>query len=477
MPIAAQCGSCSARYKIVDSASGRRVRCRRCGKPFMVPGAAPLEHGPDLRALADLERKGQIVAESAESEFEKYQATIATLTQTSQSERDAAAAKRKSLGRSVTEVATPDYFKRNAIDIAAAKRNANARGAMFESMQNLLSIIGCVALVVCCALGFVDNLAVELLALSAFWVIMFGAYVWVVVLAFIEHWGHGLAVMFVPFYWVYYRYTRSDELSAPVNVLICGFLLRIVLLFAYTKVALHQGAVAMTTPTSYVAAPTTPPGHLNEFGEIEGTGTTQPTMYKGIYVYQRPETKIQRILYYINISTGVDSSLHPPAGFKQELDQLLRDVIKKNGLIEFIGAHLACHLSVIDVGARPQMFTESNGTYVPDDNGKISATIPYLRCTMALDGDEGRLLHEEKQDFREIKIPIKASSPEELQKAIDAYQWKAAMDWFKALHLPDKPMWTEYDQGHWEQKVMPKTQPSQTQESSSPAPDAKATAQ
>jgi len=199
-------------------------------------------------------------------------------------------------------------------------------------------------------------------------------------------------------------------------------------------------------------------------------------MYNGIYVYQRPETKIQRILYYINISTGVDSSLHPPAGFKQELDQLLRDGIKKNGLIDFIGAHLACHLSVIDVGARPQMFTESNGTYVPDENGKISVTIPYLRCTMALDGDEGRLLHEEKHDMREIKEPIKASSPEELQKAIDAYQWKGAMDWFKALHLPDKPMWTEYDQGHWEQKVMPKTQPSQTQESSSPAPDAKATA-
>lgn len=478
MPIAAQCGSCAARYKIVDSATGRRVRCRRCGKPFTVPGAVPVERGPDLRALADLERKGQVVAASAESEFERYQATIATLNQTSQSEKDAAAAKRKSLGRSVTEVATPDYFKRNAIDVAAAKRNANARGAMFESMQNLLSIIGCVALVACCALGFVDNLAVAMLALAAFWMIMFGAYVWVVVLAFIEHWGHGLAVMFVPFYWVYYRYTRSDELSAPVNVLICGFLLRIVLLFAYTKVALHQGAVAMTTPTSYVAAPTTPPGHLNEFGEIEGTGTTRPSMFlNGVAVYERPQAKIQRILYYINIGTGVDSSLHPPIGFKQELDQLLRNQIKANGLIEFDKAHLACYLHVIDLGARPQMFTESNGTYVPDDSGKVSANVPYLRCSFALDGDEGRLLHEEKRDFREIKEPIKASSTEELQKAIDAYQWKAAMDYFKALHLPDKPMWTQYDQGHWEQKVLPKTQPSQTQESSSPAPDAKATAQ
>lgn len=430
--------------------------------------------------MADLERKGQVLTASAESEFENYRATISTLTQTSQSEKDAAAAKRKSHGRSVMEVATPDYFKRNAIDVATARRNANARGAMFESMQNLLSIILCVALIGCCALEFIDNVAVVLFALLAFWVIMFGAYVWIVVLAFIEHWGHGLAVMFVPFYAFYYRYTRREELSAPINVLLCGVVLRIIFFFAYAKVAMQRpGAVEsvvanLSTPA---APPPLKPGQLNEFGEIEGTGTTQPTMWNGVYVYQRPQAKIQRILYYIQLGSGLDGTLHPPAGFKQEFDQLLRDRIKANGLIEFDQAHLACFLHISDLSPRQQTFTKSNGTYVPDENGKVIATVPFLRCNFSLNGDEGRLLHDEKKDLREIKVPIKADSPEELQKAIDAYQWKAAMDWYKALHLPDKPMWTEYDQGHYEVKREPYTRPAQTQESSSPAPDAKATAQ
>jgi len=172
MPIAAQCGSCSARYKIVDSASGRRVRCRRCGKPFMVPGAAPVVHGPDLRALADLERKGQIVAESAESEFEKYQATIATLTQTSQGERDAAAAKRKSLGRSVTEVATPDYFKKNAIDGAKAKRQQKSSrgggGGKFQNAAPLISILLCIAIMGSLAVGIFAPIPINALAFIAF---------------------------------------------------------------------------------------------------------------------------------------------------------------------------------------------------------------------------------------------------------------------------------------------------------------------
>lgn len=446
----------------------------------MVPGAAPTERGPDLRAMADLERKGQVLTASAESEFENYQATIATLTQTSQSEKDAAAAKRKSHGRSVMEVATPDYFKRNAIDIATAKRNANARGAMFESMQNLLSIIGCVALVICCALGFVDNLAVALLALAAFWIIMFGAYVWIVVLAFIEHWGQGLAVMLIPFYAIYYRYTRADEVSAPVNVLICGVVLRVILMFAYTKIALQKGAIAMSTPTGYASAPTTPPGHLNTFGEIDGAGKVVANpLFPNTNIYLRPQAKLERVLYFINLGTDVDGTLHPPAGFKTDLDKLLKDRCKTNGLIEFDQAHLAAFLHINDVGARGQMFTKQGDEYVPDDNGKITAMVPFLRCTFALNGDEGRLLHEDKKDMREIKIPIKADTPQELQKAIDAYQWDQAMKFFKGLHLPDKPMWTEYDQGHNEMnmKWVASTRAAQTQQSSSPAPNAKATGQ
>ncbi|HEX5243818.1 MAG TPA: DUF308 domain-containing protein [Tepidisphaeraceae bacterium] len=425
--------------------------------------------------MADLERKGQVVAASAEAEFENYKATIATLGQTSQGEKDAAEAKRKSLGRSVTEVATPDYFKRNAIDAAKAKRQQNSSGrggggiSERRGLFDILSIVLCTAIVGSLALGVFAPIPLNALGLLGFIIFGFAAFIWLVVVAFIDSWVQGLLVLFCPFYWLYYAFSQGEVAQGPgwaVAVFwFCGLILRPVLSHMRTS---NTGMYARNNGVQ----------RLDSMGEVVGSSAPKPVGMNGaLPYYHRPQAEIQRILYYINIGTGLDGSLHPPAGFKQEFAQLLRDRIKANGLIEFDQAHLACFLHITDIFPHEQMFTESNGTYVPDDNGKVSVKVPYLRCTFSLDGDEGHLLHEEKKDIREIKEPIKASSPQELQEAVDAYQWKAAMDWYKALHLPDKPMWTEYDQGHWEQKVMPKTRPSQTQESSSPAPNAKATGQ
>ncbi|HBH51288.1 MAG TPA: hypothetical protein DDY91_05290, partial [Planctomycetaceae bacterium] len=38
MSIEVQCGSCLERYRVADTLAGRRIKCRECGDPLMVPG-------------------------------------------------------------------------------------------------------------------------------------------------------------------------------------------------------------------------------------------------------------------------------------------------------------------------------------------------------------------------------------------------------------------------------------------------------
>lgn len=79
MPIASQCPACQARYNIVSEAAGRRVRCRKCGKPFYVPGelrtARPL-FTPKM--LAELEETGHSVQNDRDA-WLRYQAYVSML--------------------------------------------------------------------------------------------------------------------------------------------------------------------------------------------------------------------------------------------------------------------------------------------------------------------------------------------------------------------------------------------------------------
>jgi predicted Zn finger-like uncharacterized protein len=77
MPIDAQCGSCTARYRVVDSAAGRRVKCRRCGNAIDLPGeAAPVD---PFAVLSELEKSARPVAVSPDAALIQYRAVMSTV--------------------------------------------------------------------------------------------------------------------------------------------------------------------------------------------------------------------------------------------------------------------------------------------------------------------------------------------------------------------------------------------------------------
>src|SRR5262245_15021504 len=44
--ISIACGSCSAKYRLPDTAAGKRGKCKKCGHEFRVPTDEPLEIAP-----------------------------------------------------------------------------------------------------------------------------------------------------------------------------------------------------------------------------------------------------------------------------------------------------------------------------------------------------------------------------------------------------------------------------------------------
>ena len=141
MPITAQCRSCAARYQVVDSAAGRRVKCRRCGKPMKLAGAEPVATPTvDLRALADLERKGQILAPTPEQEFQQYKATVAQLARP-----DEQAASKKKDFRSISDLASPDVQRKLNKDkeaAAVANQAVSALGSLLTVVGGLIFVLG-----------------------------------------------------------------------------------------------------------------------------------------------------------------------------------------------------------------------------------------------------------------------------------------------------------------------------------------------
>jgi hypothetical protein len=116
----------------VDSAAGRRVKCRRCGGSFNVPGGAEEGVAPplDLRAMAELERTGQLVATSAESEYEQYKTAVA------ERDKPATAVVKKDY-RSIHDLATPDAKKKFALE-TSGKGAANQAGSIAAMLVTAL---------------------------------------------------------------------------------------------------------------------------------------------------------------------------------------------------------------------------------------------------------------------------------------------------------------------------------------------------
>jgi len=196
----------------VDSAAGRRVKCRRCGGSFNVPGGVEEGVAPpmDLRAMGELERTGQVVATSAESEYEQYKTAVAEMA------KPTAVAVKKDY-RSIHDLATPDAKKKFALDAAAAagKGGGSSGGPNFAA-------IGLVAGIVMGALTIFFPI-VALINWIVAVILLLGARAWGTVVAFQDSVTTGFLYLFVPFYPWHYRRTHPVEMRSPVQLGMAGF--------------------------------------------------------------------------------------------------------------------------------------------------------------------------------------------------------------------------------------------------------------
>jgi predicted Zn finger-like uncharacterized protein len=225
MPITAQCRSCAARYKVVESAAGRRVKCRRCGTAMKLSSAEPAATpAMDLRALADVERKGQILASSPEQEFEQYKSAVAALNKPS------ANSNLKKDYRSIHDLAGPGAAKFTA-GTGAAKKKADGSGGLMALA--FLGAAGLAVLATFVPVFFVVNWAIGSIIMTA-------GKIWGTVVVFQDSASAGVMYLVVPFYGWHYRRTHPEEMRKPIQVTLAGFLVIVLTIIALRYGGGHQ---------------------------------------------------------------------------------------------------------------------------------------------------------------------------------------------------------------------------------------------
>jgi len=212
----------------VESAAGRKVKCRRCGNAIKLAGAEPVATPTvDLRAMADLERKGQILAPTPEQEFQQYRSTVAELTKPQQETK-------KKDYRSIHDLAsTPDAKKKLKLeDKKKRKPPKTGLAGMIDTATVIITyiLLAAAAIMSVVAFKFADMFVFAAIFL---WILTIIGYLWMCVVAFMDHWGHGLAVTLLPIYALYYGINNWDNgAKSPFLLLLASRIMGYMLGFA-----------------------------------------------------------------------------------------------------------------------------------------------------------------------------------------------------------------------------------------------------
>jgi predicted Zn finger-like uncharacterized protein len=209
MPIDAQCGSCTTRYRVVDSAAGRRVKCRRCGNAIDLPGqAAPVD---PFAVLSELEKTARPVAASPDAALIQYRAVMSTVAPPKTVE--SATVKH---GTSIT-----DLQPGGVSALGARKRKREGSAFKLPGGRIIpLALLGVVLLLA--GLSFISPIFALILMAVAYLVMLAGG-LWGLIVAFRESIVCGLLCLFIGIYALYYLITRWDEMKYPFLVQIAGF--------------------------------------------------------------------------------------------------------------------------------------------------------------------------------------------------------------------------------------------------------------
>ncbi|MDB5304368.1 MAG: hypothetical protein JWM97_1917 [Phycisphaerales bacterium] len=206
MPINAQCVSCTARYKVVDSAAGRRVKCRRCGNSMDLPGDAAM---PDpFAVLAQLEKNAPAAAAAPDAALFQYRAVMSTVA------APTASGPTTKHGTSIKDL-QPDGGK------AASRKEKRGAPSVGLPGGPLIPLIAAGAILMLLALSLVSPVF-ALLAMGVAVLITLAGGIWGIITAFRESVVCGLLYFFFGIYALYYVSTRWDEMKYPVLTQLAG---------------------------------------------------------------------------------------------------------------------------------------------------------------------------------------------------------------------------------------------------------------
>jgi predicted Zn finger-like uncharacterized protein len=205
MPIDAQCGSCTAKYRVVDTAAGRRVKCRRCGNGIDLPGqAVPADA---IAVLAQLEKTAPPAAAAPDAALFQYRAVMSTVT------APVISGPTKKHGTSIKD-----------LQVAGGKpvgKDKRGGGGGLPGGMMIPMIVGGIVLLLA-GLSFLSPIFT--LALLGFgYLLMFTGSVWGLLTAFRENSLCGTLYLVLPFYSLYYLLTRWYEMKFPFLTSLTGF--------------------------------------------------------------------------------------------------------------------------------------------------------------------------------------------------------------------------------------------------------------
>jgi hypothetical protein len=140
----------------------------------------------DLRAMGELERTGQLVATSAESEYEQYKTAVAEM-----SKPTTAAVKKDYL--SIHDLATPDAKKKFGLDGSGKGKAASGGGGGGLVAVIFLGAAGLAVLSVFVPAVVLVNIIVGIAVAAC-------GQIWGAVLAFLDDVVSGMLYMFLPIY-------------------------------------------------------------------------------------------------------------------------------------------------------------------------------------------------------------------------------------------------------------------------------------
>jgi predicted Zn finger-like uncharacterized protein len=399
MPIDAQCGSCMARYRVVDSAAGRRVKCRRCGNFIDLPGnAAPAD---PFAALAELEKTARPVAASPNSALIQYRAVMSTVAPLA-SEPSA------KHGTAIGDLRRSGTVPQDPEDSSRRRRGGNS---LFGRIV-LIAILVAVPLLV----GSYFSIIISGIAVIVFFVggigMFFGGVIWSLVSGFKTDLSERLMCIFIPFYSWYFCYIHFDELKEPFFTTIAGI--------GYLALIYVVGLLVANGPAGadLVARANAAVNASQARSDDASTPGQPPDGSNGA----------------VRLEVHVDGAPGDAAALERKVRDKVRATLRGRGIAINETASVRAVASITKVGVKSISFRNSVAGSGRGQTTQID--MDMLEDRLDFIGSRGQVLSSNHDRVSPYEGLVYGESGESGQNAFNRQQWEFAANTFGPVHFP-----------------------------------------